>query len=62
MDNIEKDFKQVDFHGILYRTKSSKIRRDVVGDRERYKDVIAVSVAGLSIRSINNFLTRWTGS
>jgi hypothetical protein len=51
MDNIEKDFKRVGFslHGIT--TGRNRVRlEELVGDRERWKDITAASMAGRAYR------------
>ena len=51
MDNIEKDMKRasLSFYGIT--TERNRVRlEELVGDRERWKDITAASMAGWAYR------------
>ena len=53
MDNIEKDLKSAVCHCMALLPRRSRVRlEELVGDRERWKDITAASMAGRAFRMI----------
>ena len=51
MDNIEKDLKRAGFSLYGITTGRNQVRlEELVGDRERWKDIAAASMAGRGYR------------
>ena len=50
MDNIEKDLKRASLSLYGIATERKRVRLELVGDRERWKDITAASMAGRAFR------------
>ena len=50
MDNIEKDLKRASLSLYGIKTGRNRVRLEELGDRERWNDIAAASMAGRAFR------------